>query len=159
MRKRLFILALFLFPLTRIWSQSIPYISPGVTLSYNFNGSLVFSPKISVGLVENGNFINLTLGKSWSTDPKTYPHSFVEFQYGTLSFNLKFRNQKLFLGGGVGFSLPSKEDKPASFRLTLFGGFFYFLNMSFLFMEQTQYELGGQVVLPIPIIRIGNLNG
>jgi len=142
-------------------SQPLIYLSPGITLSINTNGYFVISPKLSLGIVENGGFCNITYAKAWSNDTTAYPHSFIEFQYGTQSPKLEFRKQYLFVGGGIGITIPSSPSwKKPSMRFTIFTGFLYYLNATILFTEPIQSDFGGQIVLPIPLnLKVGNLNG
>jgi hypothetical protein len=72
-------------------------------LSINFSGHVIFSPKVSIGLAENGRFYNITFGKSFSSDINIYPNQFVELQFGALSEHFEYRNQSLFIGSGIGF--------------------------------------------------------
>ena len=138
----------------------MPYLSPGITFSFNFDGYFIVSPKISIGFVENGSFYNITYGKSWSSDTSAYPHYFIEFQSGAISTQLKYGKQNLFVGGGVGVTIPSaKTNHNPSFRITIFSGFMYFLNATFLLSDPFQSEIGGQVVLPIPLFKIRSLGG
>ena len=142
-------------------SQPLIYLSPGITFSINTNGYFVVSPKLSLGILANDGFYNITYAKAWSSDTSAYPHSLIEFQYGTQSPKLEFRKQYLFVGGGIGITIPSSPtgNKP-SMRFTIFTGFLYYLNTTILFTNPIQSDFGGQVVLPIPLnLKVGNLNG
>jgi len=144
------------------FGQPVTYVSPGITLSLNTNGYLVISPKISLGILRHDGFYNITYGKAWSWDTTAYPHSFVELQYGRQSSKVQYQKQPLFVGGGVGITIPSlKSGGKSSFRFTAFTGFLYFLNATLLIADPVQADFGGQIVLPIPLsgFEIGNLNG
>jgi len=78
------VLSLFFF-FSSLHAEVLPYINPGFTLSINFSGHVIFSPKVSIGLAENGRFYNITFGKSFSSDTNIYPNQFVELQFGALS--------------------------------------------------------------------------
>jgi hypothetical protein len=137
----------------------IPYLSPGITLSVNSSGMFVLSPKISIGIFNNQSFYNVTFGTSYSSDKGLYPHSFYEIQFGYQIPQISIGGRPLLLGGGFGITNPRDKDYPSSFRFTAFGGSFIFLNTTFLFDQPLKVEPGFQIVLPLPLIRIGNLNG
>ena len=139
-----------------------PYISPGLGFSWDFNGHFIFSPKVSVGIFGNGIFYNITIGRSSSSDEKIYPHYYVEVQSGKLTEPSDHKKTQLFYGGGIGFTIPiSKNDSSVSFRVSAFTGYLLFLNVTVIHMEKIQTELGGQVVLPIPLkgVEFGPLGG
>jgi hypothetical protein len=143
-------------------SQQIPYVSPGIGIAWDFHGHLVISPKISVGINNNGTFYNLTFGIASSIDASLYPHYFIECQAGVLSEPLGFRKAQLFYGGGIGLTIPSSgQGKKPSMRVSLFTGFMFFLNVNILFTDTVRTDIGGQVVLPIPLKKVekGSIGG
>ena len=133
-------------------SQSTPYVSPGVTVSWDFAGRFIVSPKVSVGVFGNGTFYNITVGRSSSSSDNIYPHYFVECQLGTLTAPSAFRKMQLFWGGGVGLTIPaSSSNSSVSLRCSAFTGYFMFANLSLLFINGIQPDFGAQFVLPIPL--------
>jgi hypothetical protein len=151
MKRVVFILgaSLLIFQFGR--SQT-PYISPGLGFSWDFNGHFILSPKISAGVLQNGIFYNLTIGRSSSSGANNYPHYYVEVQTGQLTTPSDYKKTQLFYGGGFGFTIPAIDTGAGvSVRASVFTGYLLFLNASILFNERIQTELGGQVVLPIPL--------
>ena len=154
MKKVLLILGSLLVIFQNGRSQT-PYLSPGLGLSWDLNGHFILSPKISAGFLQNGKFYNLTIGRSSSSDEHNYPHYYVEVQLGQLTTPSDYKKTQLFYGGGVGFTIPANDTSAGvSFRASMFTGYLLFLNASILFNEKIQTELGGQVVLPIPLKRV-----
>jgi hypothetical protein len=131
--------------------SQIPYVSPGLGFSWDFRGHFILSPKVSIGVLQRGFFYNIALGMSSSSDEKIYPHYFVEAQCGQLT-DPEYRKIQLFYGGGIGLTIPtSNTESGVSFRVSAFTGYLVFLNATILFKGKIQTELGGQVVLPIPL--------
>lgn len=128
------------------------YLSPGIGFSWDFRGHFILSPKISIGVLQNGIFYNITAGRSSSSMQKIYPHYFIEVQCGNLTAPSDWAKTQLFYGGGLGLTIPSgNSESGVSFRTTLFTGYIVFLNTTFLFKENIYTEFGGQVVLPAPL--------
>jgi len=124
-------------------------------LSINFSGHVIFSPKVSIGLAENGRFYNITFGKSFSSDTNIYPNQFVELQFGALSEHFEYRKQSLFIGSGIGFTFPSSKIEHApSLRFSMFTGFLCFINVTVLFKYNVEVDVGPQFVLPLPLKKI-----
>jgi hypothetical protein len=138
------------------------YLSPGLGISWDLDGCFVFSPKISLGIIDNGLFYNVTVGRSTSSNNKLYPHYFAEAQCGQLTQPSEFRKLQVFYGGGVGLTFPtSGGDSRVSFRTSIFTGYIFFLNATFIFREKIQTEIGGQIVAPVPIggLDFGSIGG
>jgi hypothetical protein len=151
MKRKVFILGILIMAIQFAHSQTT-YISPGIGFSWDFNGHFILSPKISIGVLQNGIFYNITFGRSSSSMQKIYSHYFVEVQCGKLTAPSDWAKTQLFYGGGLGLTIPSGESEPGvSFRATLFTGYWAFLNATFLFKEKIYTEVGGQIVLPFPI--------
>ena len=162
MRRFYYLCIIIILYFTSLQAEVLPYISPGFTLSINFSGHVIFSPKVSVGLAENGRFYNITFGKSFSSDTNIYPNRFVELQFGSLSEHFEYRKQSLFIGGGIGFTFPSSKIKHTPFmRVSVFTGFLCFINATVLFKDTVEVDLGPQFVLPLPLkkIEVGSLGG
>jgi hypothetical protein len=135
--------------------QPIIYISPGIGISWNFDGKFILTPKISLGVYNESIFYNLTFAYASASEETVYPHYLIEFQCGRLSPPMEYRKLQLFWGGGVGVTIPTtSKDSAASFRATVFTGNLLFLNLSILFTKRIQTEIGGQIVLPIPLSKI-----
>jgi hypothetical protein len=139
--------------------SQIPYVSPGLGFSWDLQGHFILSPKVSFGVLQRGYFYNITLGMSSCSGEQMYPHYFLEGQCGALSEPSEHKKTQLCYGGGIGLTIPTdKSESGAYYRITAFTGYLVFLNATVLFKERIQTELGGQVVLPIPIGRV-NLGG
>jgi hypothetical protein len=154
MKRSIFVFEIFLVAIQYANSQT-PYISPGLGFSWDFGGHFILSPKVSIGVLQNGVFYNITVGRSTSSDEKIYPHYFVEAQCGQLSEPSDYKKTQLFYGGGIGLTIPtSNNDSGVSLRVSAFTGYMVFLNATVLFKDKIQTELGGQIVLPIPLRKI-----
>ena len=136
-------------------TDGIPYISPGVGISWNFGSGLVFAPKVSLGYLSNGSFVNLTVAIATCSTDKTYPLYVFETQYGAISKSLEVSKTQLLWGGGIGIALHSTDQgvvvRP---KISAFVGFLVFLNIDLIFMERTRIGIGPEFVLPIPLRRI-----
>ncbi len=154
MKAILFIIVFLLLLPNLIRAHQIPYISPGVTLSWDLGSRFVVSPKISLGISANSVFHNITIGSSSADANQLYPHFFVEYQIGRLTPPSSFRKTQIYWGGGVGITVPTKHPSNVSFRCTAFAGYFVFANFTMLFREGIHAEIGPQIVLPIPLKRI-----
>jgi hypothetical protein len=132
--------------------SSLPYISPGLGVSWDFHGHFIVSPKLSIGIGNNNTFYNLTIGRSTSSETTKYPHIFIEVQTGHLTEPLDYRMIQLYLGGGIGLTIPTGSSSTGvSLRGSLFGGYGLFINTTILFEEKIRTELGLQLVAPIPL--------
>jgi hypothetical protein len=85
--KRFFIIIVMMTVQTA-YSQT-SYVSPGFGLAWNLNGEFVFSPKISIGVLEEkGTFYNLTIGHSSIYGETTVHKYFAEAQCGQVTRTL-----------------------------------------------------------------------
>ena len=133
-------------------NDDVPYISPGIEISWNLNGEFIFRPKLSFGIFDNGNFYNITIGYASSKNGKVYPYYFLEGQFGKLSEPMKFRKLQLFNGFGLGIGIHTNSNDAISYKASLFTGYGLFANASFLLYKEKLYpDLGLEAVLPIPI--------
>ncbi len=154
MRRSIYVFGIFLIAISFANSQ-IPYISPGLGCSWDFSGHFILSPKVSIGVIQNGIFYNITVGRSSSSYDKYYPHYFVEAQCGKLTEPSDYKRTQLFYGGGIGLTIPTKNaESGVSLRVSAFTGFMAFLNATIIIKDKVQTELGGQVVMPIPLKHI-----
>jgi hypothetical protein len=150
--KRTIAFCIILLSICQIAESQVPYVSPGLGFFWDFAGHFILSPKLSVGVLQNGIFYNITVGRSSSSDEKYYPNYYVEVQCGKLTEPMEYRKTQLFYGGGIGLTIPASDNESnVSFRVSAFTGYFVFLNATILFREKLQTEIGGQVVLPIPL--------
>ncbi|MGE5315628.1 MAG: hypothetical protein ACM3Q4_13125 [Acidobacteriota bacterium] len=139
--------------IVQICRSETAYLSPGVGISWDLRGHVVWSPKLSIGVLNSHNtFYNLTIGRSTSSEPAIYPHIFIETQAGHLTEPSDFRKIQLFFGGGVGVTIPTgTSSSGVSLRGSLFGGYGLFINANFLFEENINSELGLKIVAPLPL--------
>jgi len=142
-----FCVLLLLFCQIAEGQKNLPYISPGYGVSWDFSGHFVSSPKISIGmLAEGGIYYNITVGESFSSNERNYPNIYVETQCG------KWVSESSIIGGGIGLTFPNNNNNSRiSFRVSACTGFIGFLNATILISDNIQTEIGGQVVLPIPL--------
>ncbi len=128
------------------------YLSPGLSLSIDFSGNLIFSPKISIGIYQNKNFVNMTFGYVSTVTGEDYSYYYIEPQYGFLSDPSEIKKLQLFYGIGLGVAyLYSGKENKFVLKNSLFGGFGLFLNTSYLFDEAEKSDIGLQLVFPIPL--------
>lgn len=165
MRKLYIILIFhFCFCSNLIAKDIIPYISPGIRIGWDFKCGLSISPKLSIGLaeIEDGTFINLTVGTRKFQKPITGNGNFVylDFQAGTVFEELP----GIFLGGGLGLLFgKSKEGSKIIPRTTIFSGCFLFSTIDLTYWNRSKISVdpGVEAVLPIPLKRIdfGSIGG
>lgn len=135
--------------------NQIIYLSPGLSISIDIKGNILFSPKISFGLYKNMQFINITLGHV-SSSSESSSYYYIEPQIGAVSKPLEYRKIQIFYGLGLGIAfLDSNKNDNIAFRGSLFSGFGLFLNASFLIGRELNTDLGIQAVLPIPLNKDG----
>ncbi|MDT3697744.1 MAG: hypothetical protein ROY99_15320 [Ignavibacterium sp.] len=69
MKTVLLITTVFILSSTEFYSQDgSVYLSPGMGISWDLNSNFIFSPKFSVGYLENGKFYNITIGRASSSN-------------------------------------------------------------------------------------------
>jgi hypothetical protein len=155
MKRLLFFLLVFLLTRATFAQDVITYISPGVTLGWNTDGSVSFTPKISLGIssIYSGIFANITYGwtvllaKRFNDDQQSY--TFLEGQAG-----------HILLNGGYGVAFIKRNGKPETVpKINISAGAIYYLNYDLVLREGDNIgNIGLQVVLPIPIINSVRLN-
>jgi hypothetical protein len=151
MRNCLFWILFSFIWLTVARGKSLPYFSPGITLSLNFQGEFILSPKLSFGVYGDSRFYNITFGRSSGGSGNIYPHYFIEGQFGKLTPPSSPRRTQIFWGGGLGITIPQLHKSDVSLRCTAFTGNIVFLNFTALFRDTVCAEIGPQFVLPIPL--------
>ena len=141
--------------------ESIPYFSPGITISWNLQGEFIISPKLSLGIYGDSRFYNITFGRSSGGTGDVYPHYFVEAQIGRLTPPSSFRMAQVFWGGGLGITIPQYQKSNISLRCSAFTGYLVFVNLTTLFVDGIHPDIGAQFVLPIPLTQIdfGSIGG
>ncbi len=152
------ILIFILFSSSYFYSQEIRfkdfrgiYLSPGVNISWDFNGNFIIGPKVSLGILNKGMFYNLTLGILSSKNNIIYPYYYMEGQIGKVSEITQSEFPLLSgFGIGVGYHTNDSNDK-ISYKLSLFSGYIVFINASVLYRNKIYSDLGFETVLPIPI--------
>ncbi len=142
---------LILIPNLYANDDKIFYVSPGLTISWNFSGEFILSPKISFGVYENKTFYNLTFGYSSSKNENLFPYYFIEGQIGKLSDPMEFKKIQLFTGLGIGLNIHTNTNYDISYRASLFSGYGFFAKASFLYKDKLIPDLGLETVLPIPL--------
>ena len=142
-----------------LFSDFIPYISPGLSFGWDFRNGLTLSPKISIGIVAGNDFYNLTYGwnfPAFRNYKESYEnHKYLQFQVGI--FGGEFFGDKhvpLYFGGGIGYIYYKQDDlfiyAP---KITAFSGFWTFLKTDFILLNKKVFvpNLGIQPVFPIPL--------
>jgi hypothetical protein len=162
MKRILLIVSMFIFSSAEFYSQNGSiYLSPGIGISWDLNGNFVFSPKFSVGYLENSKFYNITIGRTSSSNNEVYPYYYVETQFGVLSKPMEFRKLQLFTGGGIGVNLHLNEvNNSISFRASAFTGYGAFIKATIITKEKVNADFGLEAVMPIPLnFKFGNPGG
>ncbi len=152
MKKIIIVITVFIF-LGNSYSQ---YISPGVRVGYDFSSHFTFGLKISFGIYNSGDFVNLTYGKKFAIGQKsTYAnHNYIDLQLGKLTETLGNRKLQIYYGGGIGIIFyKNKNMWHYSPRLTTFAGNFFFttFDLNFIKWKKLEPDIGFQLVLPIPL--------
>lgn len=143
-------------------SESIIYVSPGIGFAWSLDGAFIFHAKVSVGVFNSGIFYNITLGSASSADKSAYPHLYAEAQSGILlPPSMDGHTTHLFYGGGVGITFPAGKTENVSWRFSAFAGSLLFLNVNVLLLDTPRTDIGGEIVLPIPIngVKFGSVGG
>ncbi len=154
MRKISLLLALLITAMNPIKAEADKYLylSPGLSLSIDFSGNLIFSPKISVGIYQNKKFVNMTFGYVSTVTGEDYSYYYIEPQYGFLSDPSGVKKLQLYYGIGLGVAyLNSEKGNKFVLKNSLFGGFGLFLNTSLLINEAEKSDIGLQLVFPISL--------
>ena len=162
MKRILLIISIFIVSSTEFYSKDgTIYLSPGVGISWDLNGNFIFSPKFSVGYLENSKFYNITIGRATSSDNEVYPYYYVETQFGVLSKPMEFRKLQIFTGGGIGINIhPNNRNNSISFRASAFTGYGAFIKATIITKENINADFGIEAVLPIPLnFEFGNPGG
>jgi len=154
------ILAILL--LSKIFSQDLSfrnysgyYVSPGVNISWDFSGAFIIGSKLSIGILKNGSFYNVTFGILNSNDKARYPYYYIECQYGVSSQYLESKGVILLNGIGAGIGIHTNgEEKIISYKVSLFSGNTIFINASFLYDKKINPDIGFEAVLPFPVISL-----
>lgn len=150
------------------WKIS-PYISPGIRFGWDFEKKFTFSTKISLGIMFEGGFVNITYGckypvlqDAYVTDPNFEKYDYLDVQFGAA---LKLKSKKdlltLYTGGGAGiiFYKENGIHKTAP-RMTVFSGCIIFPTLDIIFLPgHTRWDTGLQIVAPLPLgLKLGDLN-
>lgn len=153
MGKNILFTLVILFASSVCYSQDgSVYLSLGVGISWNLKGNFIFSPKFSVGYLENSKFYNITVGGATSSNNEVFPYYFIEAQFGILSKPMEFRKLQLFTGGGIGINLhPNHRNNSISFRASAFTGYGAFIKAAIITKENINADFGLEAVLPIPL--------
>ena len=162
MKRILLITLVFIISSVEFYSQDgSVYLSPGVGISWDLNGNFIFSPKFSVGYLENGKFYNITIGRASNSNDEVYPDYYFETQFGVLSKPMEFRKLQLFTGCGIGINLhPNLPNSSISFRASAFTGYGAFVKATIITKENINTDFGLEAVLPIPLnFKFGNPGG
>lgn len=154
-------LAAILMANVSLASNKTYYVSPGIGISWDLQGNLTISPKLSVGYLENGNFYNLTVGRNFVQGNDTKSYYYLEGQAGVLSEPMEFRKIQVFSGVGLGFNYyPGRTDRSLAFRASAFSGFGGFLKATVTSDQQYRADFGLEGVLPVPLnFNFGSIGG
>lgn len=145
--KRIFLVIVALLSIsTNIKSQDSYYISPGISLCWGGENSIMFGWKISLGyFVEENFYFNITYGKQHSifTDKNTTQinYNYLEIQRGDF-----YGYSPLSAGGGIGITFLNDKIYP---KISLFAGALLFANFNYTF-NNNLFDLGANLSLPIP---------
>jgi len=144
------------------------YLTPGIRFGWDFEKKFTFSTKISLGIMFDGGFANITWGckypvfqDAYVTDPHFEKYDYLDLQAGFMH-NPK-RTMTLYTGGGAGIIFYKENGvyKTAP-RMTVFTGCIVFPTLDIIFLPgHTRWDIGFQFVLPIPLekIDIGSFGG
>lgn len=137
--------------ITSVNSKVLPYLSPGVIISWNSQKRVSASWKISAGVLvptsyENveGCIFNITLGKRFLLDDASKDYLFTELETGFLS-------GIVFYGFGMGTAYLKENNKIKVVpKGSLFAGWVLFLRSDIVrYNQKFDIDIGANVVLPI----------
>ncbi|MCZ7609365.1 MAG: hypothetical protein M5U17_04305 [Ignavibacterium sp.] len=122
------------------------YISPGISLSWDGEGSMMLGWKVSVGyVVFEKYYCNLTFGKKNTLfneiNKNNLKYSYLEIQGGGF-----FGYYPLSAGSGIGITFLADKIYP---RISLYAGALIFIDFNYT-INKNIFDLGGKLVLPIP---------
>jgi hypothetical protein len=158
-------LLLTILPITgfdvRAGEKPIPYISPGFRVGYEFGKDLTVGLKISLGVNEEGNYYNITLGvravsrRDLASRKETY--SYCQFQAGTPL-------NEIHGGGGIGFAVSGKDmERRVDPMFTLSYGLGLYSELDVIRMpERFRCDLGVLGIIPVPLRKMepfGSIGG
>lgn len=147
------VLILLLISISSGQPEEMAYISPGLGVSWNSDGSYSISPKISFGRAIGLTFKNITIEISRHILDNSINDLVVnvEYQQGKRD-PLIIRNTgvNILSGSGYGISIPvqGKEYLP-SLRISIFAGYIVFGKASLQVSDKISGEAGFEGVLPI----------
>ena len=130
----------------------VPYVSPGISLAWNFKKAAIIGWKVSVGYMDEygdasrSYFINITLGKKADTD-----HDFSSYNYWFTEIESGILTGALFSGAGIGTAFLRDENNKLSIapKGSLYTGCGVFLRSDFVLSKKNMlFDIGGSVVLP-----------
>ncbi|GAB4180075.1 MAG: hypothetical protein Kow00108_16270 [Calditrichia bacterium] len=137
-------------------AESTPYVSPGIKLNYLPGKGISLGAKLSIGVINDETFVNMTLGTQKLLNKNTdYSFRFVEVQGGTSTpYN---KSTSLISGGGLGIMIHnSNGQKSISPKLNLFSGLLMFGEINVYLDEQKKLtgNIGLEGVVPLPAKKV-----
>lgn len=138
------------------FARIIPYVSPGITIGYNFdNKCFSIIPKVSLGIANWEDtphfYTNITLG--WNLLTRRTP----EFNHSNYLF-AELQGGSYIVGGGFGYAFAKVRGENRWKRYRKYSisiGSFLYINAHMVKTENgTNQTLGLQAVLPIPLVYV-----
>jgi len=156
------VLVIFIVWNSLLFSDVLPYFSPGFAFGWDFRNGLTICPKVSIGIVEGNDFYNLTYGWNYpflrSYKESYENHKYLQIQFGI--FGGEFFGDKhvpLYFGSGAGFIF-YKQNGSFTYapKITVFSGFGAFLKFDSILLSGKRCvpNLNIQTVLPIPLQKV-----
>ncbi len=131
----------------------VPYISPGVSVSWNLKGAQFAGWKVSIGYADfitnsklDGYFLNITIGNKYAVDYHVHESNylFTEVESGIVT-------GLLFSGVGIGTAYWRNGNRKIGIspKGSIFTGDIVFLRTDFAVIEKKlHYDIGGNIVFP-----------
>ncbi|MGD9488697.1 MAG: hypothetical protein AB7W47_11785 [Calditrichaceae bacterium] len=159
MKKLFFLILLFCLNQVSFSQKIVPYISPGISIGYNFNNGVIYGFKISLGILntEQDYFYNITFGNrnNFKNNNDTFlPYKYVDFQVGAITEPIGEHKIQLLKGGGVGFLFYKENNKfQYSPRVTAFSGYLVFssIELNLLKFKKLEPDYNIRAVFPMPL--------
>lgn len=140
------IIILFLSSFINTNGQDSFYISPGISISWDGDTSIMWGWKISLGyVVMEKYYYNITFGKQ-KTLLTEINHSNLKYSYLEIQRGDFLGYYPLSAGGGIGMTFLDDKIYP---KISLYAGALIFININYT-INRNVFDVGGKLVLPIP---------
>lgn len=140
------IIIIFISFFINVNGQDSFYISPGISISWGGDTSIMWGWEISLGyVVMEKYYYNITFGKQ-KTFLTEINHSNLEYSYLEIQRGDFWGYYPLSAGGGIGMTFLDDKIYP---KISLYAGALIFINFNYT-INRNVFDVGGRLVFPIP---------